>query len=68
MASAAVRSRVGSFVNGSLFISAHIVCECFVFGSCVVVQYLVYYRVLQSYRGGRWSWALYFCHADVSVL
>ena len=44
----------------SLFIFATIVCRVVVSGPCFVMQYLVSFLVLQSSRGRREDWLLYF--------
>ena len=59
-------------VVDSLLIVAPIVLVGFVFGTCFVMQYLVFFLVLQSSCWGRESWLLYFiafkCHVTVIVL
>ena len=47
-----------SVVVDSLFIVATIVCGCFVFCPCFVVQYIMSFLVLQSSRWGKESWLL----------
>ena len=57
MALAAVRSAV----IYSLFSGAPSVCVVFVLGSCFVMQYCVFFLILQSSRWRRESRLVYFC-------
>ena len=60
-----------SVVVDSLFIVATIVCGCFVFCPCFVVQYIVSFLVLQSSCRGRECWLLkiaFKCNVTVNAL